>query len=153
MLTGSERRFLHQFIAALSVELERTRNGRTTMWLQLPAIGHLSVVLAKKAPGSTEIDFERVMIRARKREHLDNLRRACATLRYCDIVETRGGDYRFRLIAKRADFADALFDLAMNLRYSNVKGEAQKHQAEVGTDFVDGLHRVWAIFGSMQPRL
>ena len=122
------------------------------MWLQHPRIGHLSIVIARKAPGPGQPpDLSRVMIRARDRRHLEYLVAECPALN-AEILESKDSDYRYRLIADKTAFADALHVLALGLDWTNVKAEAEKHRAKVGQKFINALHEVWAAFQRIQQR-
>lgn len=123
------------------------------MWIQHPRIGHLSICLARKAPGPGQpVDPDAVMIRARVRTHLENLIRACAMLKGHEIIQSQGTDYEFRIVCPKLKFADAMFDLVSAISWTNVKAEAAKHQADVGADFCDALHETWSAFHRIQSR-
>jgi hypothetical protein len=92
------------------------------------------------------------MVRARRREHLENLKRACVSLAGCEIVESATTDYAFRIIATKTAFAEAMYDLALEIAWQNVKGEAERNVDLVGADFVDALHTTWAAFNRIQQR-
>jgi len=123
------------------------------VWIQHPRVGHLSVVLARRLdePGQPP-DPNKVMVRARKREHLENLKGAVAALRRAEVLEDTLADYRFRIVIPKEDFAVVMQVLATRLDWSNVKAEAAANQSAVGRDFVSALHEVWRIFYDLQPR-
>lgn len=121
------------------------------MWILDPRFGFVSVVLADTEPGSRVPDPDRVMIRARQREHLALLQQRHAQLASFEIVESPPHcDYRWRLVVPKRLFAEALFDAVMDVNYRNAKGEAQRHAKTVGDDYVGALHDVWSVMRGLQ---
>ena len=72
------------------------------MWI-FTTLGFYSVVLAREGNGEPgqPIDSGRVMVRARRREHLDNLKRQFEGLTSSPIIESDYTDYRFRIICQK----------------------------------------------------
>jgi hypothetical protein len=121
------------------------------MWIQLPSIGFVSLACARKAPGPGQaIDTNKLMLRARKRKHLENLQRACPKLAKFEIIESTGTDYRFRIVAPKKAVAASIAALVEALDYSNTKATAELRSAEVGEDFVHALHRTWSVMHELQ---
>ncbi len=80
------------------------------MWIA-STLGFFSVVCARKDSSRGEIDPDRVMIRARLRQHIDALRGRFSELLKCDILETANADYRFRIIVPKATWVRAFLRL------------------------------------------
>ncbi|MCB9904487.1 MAG: hypothetical protein H6831_08790 [Planctomycetes bacterium] len=119
------------------------------MWIQHPEIGALSVVLADNLKTGSP-DLSRVMIRARRSEHLQLLRDRCASLADAEVILTEGTNYKWRLIIDKPAFAAALVQLIDEIDYRNVKGRAHAREQEVGSGFVSALHRIWAVLLELQ---
>ena len=79
------------------------------MWL-CTQHGFFSIV--QKKPGEFHI-------RARAHQDLDNLVKLCGTK--WQILETKSGDYRYRIICDQADVSDVMAKLATSIDYSNFK--------------------------------
>jgi hypothetical protein len=114
------------------------------MWIIHPEIGLVSVVVADdQLTGKPSAD--RIMLRSRRHAHLANLKRICPSLTGAQITAARTDlDYPMRLVVDRAVFVEALAELGRTLDYRNVKAEAHRHEAELGSDFVSLMHRVHA---------
>lgn len=117
------------------------------MWL-FTKFGMVSVVCARvldaKGRVTTKVDQSRLMIRARRRSHLNALL-AGTSLECAEVLDTRNADYRYRVFATREEFSQVLERVSEQLDYGNFKGECHK-RAEAGMlnhNFVSCLHRVW----------
>lgn len=98
------------------------------MWL-MTKNSFVSVVQHRERPND-------VLVRARKREHLNRLfpKKAKSVL-----VDDRA-DYKYRLIVSKKELATTLTDYIMrSLKYDNFKA-AQSHDDPEWTNF---LHQVW----------
>lgn len=84
----------------------------------------VSAVADRNDPG-------RLMVRARRREHLANLFGDEA-----DIVENAGSDYKYRVFVDRSVLADIINKTLMNLKYDNFKNSVED----------DTLHDLYADF-------
>lgn len=114
------------------------------MWIIDPRIGLVSVVVADD-PDTGKPSTNRIMLRGRRRSHLENLRRLCPSLAKARITTARAGlDYRARLVVDRAVFVEALAEMARTLDYRNVKSCAHANEASLGVDFVRAMHAVHA---------
>jgi hypothetical protein len=123
------------------------------MWL-FTKYGFYSVVSARmSAKPNAPVDPARVMIRARKREHLDNLiarftidprpgdRTDLLDWLTVKVVETKATDYPFRLFVPKPVWADAAHDLATEIGYDNFKSEV--HATADDPSYLSALHEVW----------
>lgn len=112
------------------------------MWL-ITTFGFFSVV-AK--PGDAEANM--LTVRARVRGDLEALRaRYLPTMQ--PIVESKGGDYRYRARAPRAAVASAVALAIEGIDYSNVKAEVRQTQ---GAARESVLHDVWhALYALQRP--
>jgi len=100
------------------------------VWV-LTTKGLLSVVLADTAIGSGVADPDTVMVRARRRSHLEQFQAAHPQLAGYDIIESPlHCDYGIRVVVPKRVFAEAMFDEVMSLGYKNFKSEAHRHAAE-----------------------
>jgi hypothetical protein len=78
-------------------------------------------------------DPDRVMVRARVRQHLDRLKdRFPDQLGSCDIAETRKTDYRYRLFVAKPVWCQVLSALAGEMDYDNFKSEVAHFQKPAG---------------------
>lgn len=120
------------------------------MWL-FTQYGFFSVVCARDLTDSEPgIDDTRVMLRARRRAHLEAIRKRFAELKTCEILETANTDYRYRLVVSKAVWQQIAGILAAEIDYGNFKSRAHAHSGD--PDYVDALHDVWAIMEKLQRR-
>lgn len=120
------------------------------MWIIDPRIGLVSVVVADD-PNTGKPSTDRIMLRGRRRAHLENLRRLCPSLAGARIIAARKElDYPVRLVVDRAAFVEALAELGRTLAYRNVKGCAAANEAALGSDFVRAMHDVHARLARLQ---
>lgn len=112
------------------------------MWIIHPEIGLLSIVVADD-PETAKPSTNRIMLRGRRRAHLESLRRLCPSLVGARITVARKDlDYPVRLVVDRSAFIQALAELGRTLAYRNVKGCAHANEAVLGSDFVQAMHDV-----------
>lgn len=122
------------------------------MWLILSRTGFLSVVVPRDQK-TGEIEHDRLMVRARKREHLELLRSQHAVLASVRILRSPDhADYRWRIIVPRSVFAEVMREIVERLVATNVKSDAHAHEAETGRDFVQAMHDVHARLARLQDR-
>jgi hypothetical protein len=107
------------------------------MWL-FTTIGFYSVV-------AHEDDPRTMLIRARVREDLDNLRRH--HLPDLEIVEGAGTDYRYRAFVSRDEWEHAAAGLAAAVDYPNFKNAVAETQ---GTRRAHAYADVWSVMRSLQ---
>src|ERR1019366_1120950 len=111
------------------------------MWI-FPRWGFYSIACADK-PGTTEIDPDTVMVRARVKKHLTNLLQQFPSFGDTKILALPGRDYEFRLIVPKAVWVEVLKELAEEQTWANFKSEAAARKADTGTAYVNKLHAVW----------
>ena len=120
------------------------------MWV-LTTSGFLSIVLADTEAGSGVPDPDLVMVRARRRSHLEEFQAAHQQLARCEIVESGPAcDYRFRIVASKRLVAEALLDAVNDIGYRNFKGAAHRRCGVLGDDYVSALHEVWSVMRRLQ---
>ena len=103
------------------------------MWM-MTKFGFFSIVRADP-PG---VKF---MIRARIKDHLMRLKKACPELKPFPITESRDNDYKYRIIVPSGQMAIVMGRLWMAVTYRNFKDEVYK---EFGNDEYEmALHDVW----------
>ena len=91
------------------------------------------------------------MVRARDRGHLEALKkRFPALLGKCDIQESGGTDYAFRLLVGKPAWCAVLSGLAEETDYDNFKSEVARHQGRGGTAYARSLHKVWSVMHGLQ---
>ena len=125
------------------------------MWL-FTRYGFYSIACANKPDGS--VDPLTVMVRARRRLHLNSLMERFPVIAGAGIVVLPHRDYRYRLVVPKAVWVTIMAGLAEEQDWSNFKNETARFQGATGADFVSALHRVWEVMhglqrseGSMQP--
>ena len=123
------------------------------MWI-FTQYGFFSAVCARKGDGShgQPVDPDRIMVRARRREHLDRLlARFSDLLGSVQVHESRSTDYRFRVFVDKADWADVLQDLGDELDYDNFKSAvANRLTSDTDGDYENALHDVWEVMYGLQ---
>lgn len=105
------------------------------MWL-FTRYGMLSVVRDR------EHDTH-VLLRARRREHLERVLEACHVDSLGSIRETPHNDYRWRKRVSVDVWQSMARTLAADVDYDNFKGEIAR--TERGSDYELALHDVWEI--------
>ena len=122
------------------------------MWLILSRTGFLSVVVPRDQK-TGEIEHDRLMVRARKREHLELLRSQHAVLTGMRILRSPDhADYRWRVLVPRSVFAEVMREIVERLTVTNVKSDAHVHEAETGRDFALAMHDIHARLARLQDR-
>lgn len=122
------------------------------MWI-FTKHGFYSAVCARQGDGrrGRPVDRDRVMVRARLRDHLEALqKRFPALLGPCEIQESAGTDYAFRLFAAKAAWTQVMAGLAEETDYDNFKSEVARHQGSAGAAYEHALHDVWSIMNRLQ---
>lgn len=115
------------------------------MWL-FTRFGFFSAVCAREGDGkkSRKVDSDRMMIRARDKQHLENLRDAFPCLANTEIHVSAGSDYLCRMFIDKTVWIGVVCELVAEQDYDNFKNVVAK------TDCVDGaylhaLHSVWSV--------
>ena len=123
------------------------------MWL-FTQYGFFSAVCARQGDGShgQPVDPDRIMIRARRREHLDRLlARFAEAFDGIEVHESTATDYRFRIFVDKTDWADVLQDLGDELDYDNFKSAvANRLTSDTDGDYENALHDVWEVMYGLQ---
>jgi hypothetical protein len=117
------------------------------MWVFV-RYGFYSVACASKPDGS--LDKSSVMVRARRKDHLQNLRDRFPMLADAEIITMPHRDYRHRLIVPKKVWVPILAEMAEEQEWSNFKNEAARHQRKGGASYTNALHDVWGIMYSLQ---
>lgn len=124
------------------------------MWL-FTKYGFYSAVCAERGDGSHDepLDPERLMVRARLREHLEALKhRFPNLLGGCEIMESSGGDYSFRIFASKPAWVEVVAALAEETDYDNFKNAVAAHQNGHAGHYSRALHGVWDVMAKTQAR-
>ena len=123
------------------------------MWV-FTKYGFVSAACALKQDGT--IDPNTLMLRARSRQHLENLKERFpeSELATAEILSNESTDYKYRMIVSKTNWAAVLSELAMEQTWSNFKNESARfaNLKKMAHDYVDALHDIWSImhrFGNM----
>ncbi len=122
------------------------------MWV-FTRYGFYSAVCARQGDGrhGSAVDPDRVMVRARVRVHLENLRRRFPELLgRCEVQESPRTDYRYRLFADKRAWARVVEGLAEEMDYDNFKAAVARHEGGALTPYGRSLHEVWGVMRSCQ---
>ncbi len=121
------------------------------MWV-FTRYGFFSIACANGKDG--EIDENTVMIRARSREHLENLRERFSDthIAAAQILSDKGTDYKFRVIIPKAEWALIISQLATEQTWSNFKNEASRFARAKHTSnrYINALHDIWRVMADFQ---
>ena len=119
-----------------------TAKGDLRMWL-FTKHGFFSAVCARQGSGKhgQPVDPGRIMVRARVRGHLDALRsRFPELLEGCEILDSGGTDYAYRLFVAKPAWMEVAAELAEETDYDNFKSEVARHQGKAGAAYEHALH-------------
>jgi hypothetical protein len=122
------------------------------MWI-FTKHGFFSAVCARQGDGrhGQAVDPDRIMVRARVRGHLEGLKkRFPGLLGACEIQESVGTDYAYRLFVGKSLWVHVLAGLAEETDYDNFKSEVARHQGRDGAPYEHSLHEVWAVMHRLQ---
>ena len=122
------------------------------MWI-FTKHGFFSAVCARQAEGKRgqPVDHSRIMVRARVRDHLKALRKHFPELLgNCEIQESVGTDYAFRLFVQKSAWTQVVSALAEETDYDNFKSEVARHQGRAGAVYEHSLHEVWSVMNELQ---
>jgi hypothetical protein len=125
---------------------------KPAMWI-FTKHGFYSAVCARQGDGKHRrpVDPDRIMIRARVREHLEALmKRFPKLLGRCDIREFAGTEYAYRLFVDNPVWSQVLAGLAEATNYDNFKSEVAHHQGRAGAAYEHSLHEVWSDMNRLQ---
>ena len=122
------------------------------MWI-FTKHGFFSAVCARQGNGKhgQPVDLDRIMVRARLRGHLEALKKRFPDLLGgCDIQESAGTDYAYRLFVEKSAWMQVLAGLAEETDYDNFKSEVAQHQGKSGAAYEHSLHDVWSVMHKLQ---
>jgi hypothetical protein len=122
------------------------------MWI-FTKHGFFSAVCARQGDGKhgKPVDLDRIMVRARLRGHLEALKKRFPDiLGKCEIQESAGTDYAYRLFVQKSAWSRVLAGLAVETDYDNFKSEVASHQGRAGSAYEHSLHEVWSVMHKMQ---
>jgi len=121
------------------------------MWLTT-RFGFFSAVCAKKKTKKSELNYDRVMLRARRRDHLVKLHKAFpAWVPEPSLIhESTKADYRYRVFIERAVFVRLVTELALDIDYGNFKDKCKDDGAD--TEDLKFLHAMWGVGYRLQER-
>ena len=122
------------------------------MWI-FTKHGFFSAVCARQGNGkhNQPVDPDRIMVRARLRDHLEALKRRFPDLLGgCEIHETTSTDYAFRLFVQKSAWMQVLAGLVEETDYDNFKSKVARHQGKAGADYEHSLHEVWSVMNRLQ---
>lgn len=105
------------------------------MWL-FTVHGFFSVVESHNDPDT-------LLVRARLKAHLVQLKSAHPSIGSSKIQESPERDYRWRLIVARSDWERTAAELTVDIDYDNFKSAASSEHPD-DTAYLDALHQVWA---------
>ena len=119
------------------------------MWL-FTRYGFFSIACAKQDEASSVADPDQMMVRARQRRHLENLKERFPELSTREIKEGIGTDYAYRLLVPKSVCATIAANLVQEQTWSNFKDEAARFLGHDCADYEDALHRVWRVMWELQ---
>lgn len=122
------------------------------MWI-FTKYGFFSAVCARQGDGRHDqpVDPSRMMVRARVRDHLKELKdRFPDLLGACDIKEFAGTDHAYRIFVDKAVWCEVVTGLSEDVDYDNVKSEVARFQGLTGKAYEHSLHEVWSVMYRLQ---
>ena len=122
------------------------------MWI-FTKYGFYSAVCARQGDGSHNqpVDPNRIMVRARLRERLENLKKQFPNLlSESEIENSIGTDYAFRIFVAKADWSKVLVGLNEDVDYDNFKSEVARYQGPNLNAYQHSLHDVWSVMYELQ---
>lgn len=122
------------------------------MWL-FTKHGFFSAVCARQGDGrhGQPVDPDRIMVRARVRGHLEALKQHFpALLGDCEVRDSAGTDYAFRLFVAKPAWAEVVSALAAETDYDNFKSKVVSHQGRAGAAYERALHDVWSLMSRLE---
>ena len=121
------------------------------MWIA-SRYGWVSIVCARADEGKGDIDTETMMIRGRRKEHLEALQNAFEDLAPYSIIESHGTDYLYRIVCPKQVAKNLVSELVEEIEWGNFKGEAAKFAKGnfPDSDYVSALHKTWGVMYDIQ---
>ena len=115
------------------------------MWI-FTKHGFFSAVCARTGDGKhgQPVDPDRIMVRARVRNHLEAVKKRFPDLLGdCEVQESAGTDYAYRLFVQKSAWIQVVAELAQETDYDNFKSAVARHQGRAGMAYEHSLHDVW----------
>lgn len=115
--------------------------------------GFFSAVCARQGSGRQHepVDLDRIMVRARVRQHLEALMQHFPELLgSSEIQQFDGSDYAFRIFIAKSTWAQVMSRLAEETDYDNFKSAVARDQGQVGLDYESSLKDVWQVTHRLQ---
>jgi hypothetical protein len=122
------------------------------MWL-FTTDGFFSVVCASEGHGNRRqsVDLNLLMIRARARSHLVNLKRRFPDLlKHHEILQSHSSDYAFRIVVQRDVWQQVLLRFSERIDYGNSKGAVADKRQPGNRAYEQSLHDVWEVMRQLQ---
>ena len=110
------------------------------MWV-FTRYGFFSSVGARNPDGG--IEQEAVVIRARSQQHMQNLQVRFPDLAAGEIISTPDGDYPYRQILAKDNWAAILRELALEMEWVNFRSDVAAYQGADGQHYLDAIRDVW----------
>ncbi|HEY7210512.1 MAG TPA: hypothetical protein VH477_09595 [Bryobacteraceae bacterium] len=112
------------------------------MWL-FTRYGFFSIV-------SDWTEAGRLLIRARRKKHLQALQTRFPELSSLEISRTDDRDYRYRFVIAKDRWVPILSELAREQTWTNFKDEVGRFQQKDGSDYTHVLNQVWNLMKKFQ---
>lgn len=124
------------------------------MWI-FTKYGFFSAVCARQddATYGHPVDPDRIMVRARRRNHLERLLNRFTDLTAdTPIHQSTESDYRYRVFLPKPVWANLVQQLAIETDYDNFKSKAADEFADedIAHEYGDALHDVWNVMYGFQ---
>ena len=122
------------------------------MWI-FTKHGFFSAVCARQGDGkhSQPVDPDRIMVRGRVRSHLEAVKKRFPDhLGECEIQESAGTDYAYRLFVQKSAWMQVLAGLGEEINYDNFKSEVARNEGRDGAAYEHSLHEVWSVMNRLQ---
>lgn len=122
------------------------------MWI-FTKHGFFSAVCARQGDGKhgQPVDKDRTMVRTRIRGHLEALKKRFPDLLgECEILESAGTDYAYRIFVPKSAWTQVVGGLAEETDYDNFKSEVARPQGRAGAAYEHSLHEVWSVMHRLQ---
>jgi hypothetical protein len=121
------------------------------MWI-FSQYGFYSVACARGEKGS--IDPDTVMVRARMKQHLQQLQVRFPEIALLPIKCSLTNDYMYRVVMPKKQWVELLSEMAMEQTWSNFKDQSSKFEKlfSLSYSYVDALHEVWEAMNNVQRK-
>ena len=113
------------------------------MWI-MTTYGFFSVTESQDDP-------KELMVRARKKEHIEKLQAKFPQLREFKMHDWPNRDYRFRLFVNRSVWKRVMLGLIDDTDFSNFKSEVSNRSDGDESQYLSALHTTWNTMAKLQP--